>query len=108
VPQRIAQEPSYADRIAREHAIFDAELDVHALPAIYHYWSNRYLLPMEQALGFDHPYDFFAQSLLTAAKGATSTARFISLGAGNCDAESISHFACARSASRTSRSNAWT
>ncbi|HVF35338.1 MAG TPA: class I SAM-dependent methyltransferase [Candidatus Saccharimonadia bacterium] len=81
-------EQSYADRIAREHSIFDSEINVHALPAIYHYWSNRYLLEMEREFGFDHPYDFFARELArqtAIADGAPL--RFVSLGSGNCDAE---------------------
>lgn len=82
-----APESSYDERIARERAIFDGRLNVHDLPAIYHYWSNRHLLPMAQALGFDHPYDFFARALAEAAQRFRGPLKFVSLGAGNCDAE---------------------
>ena len=81
------QPATYAERIAREHAIFDGKTNVHDLPAIFHYWSNRHLLPMEQAFGFDHPYAFIAQALERVARRAGGTPRFVSLGSGNCEAE---------------------
>lgn len=77
----------YAARIAQEGRIFDSMAVVHDLPPIFHYWSNRWLLPMEQAMGYDHPYDFFARELAKVAARSRGTPRFVSLGCGNCDAE---------------------
>lgn len=78
----------YAARIEQENQRFANDRDVHALPAIYHYWSNKYLLPMELEFGARHPEDFLA-TYLHAAVSRTGSARprFVSLGAGNCDAE---------------------
>ena len=78
----------YQNRIAQENATFADQVDVHALPEIFHYWSNRYLLPMEQVFGFQHPEDFLAKHLLDSSR-RTGAARphFVSLGSGNCDAE---------------------
>ncbi len=87
LPQRLLAGRRYAERIAQEGRNFDERVVVHDLPMIFHYWSNRWLLPMEQAFGFDHPYAFFAQQLARAARGAIDTPRFVSLGCGNCDAE---------------------
>jgi len=79
---------SYAQRIAQERAIFSGQTTVHDLPPIFHYWSNKYLLPMEQQFGFSSPEDFFTKYLLEAAQRTRMRrARFISLGAGNSDAE---------------------
>jgi SAM-dependent methyltransferase len=78
----------YASRLAQENSRFAADLDVHALPEIFHYWSNKYLLPMQLEFGAKHPEDFIAQYLLRAARRTGSASpRFASLGAGNCDAE---------------------
>ena len=32
---------------------------VHALPDIFHYWSNRYLAPKLETFGASHPEAFF-------------------------------------------------
>ncbi len=81
-------EAAYLDRIAQETAIFADQVDVHALPEIFHYWSNRYLLPMEQQFGARHPEDFLALHLFEAARRTgAARPRFVSLGCGNCDAE---------------------
>jgi SAM-dependent methyltransferase len=78
----------YAARLARENARFAQDFDVHALPEIAHYWSNKYLLPMEREMGFSHPEEFLGNYLMEAAARTESRpARFVSLGAGNCDAE---------------------
>ena len=81
-------DPDYAARVQQEQDNFKHMVDVHALPDIFHYWSNKYLLPMLQAHGFSHPEDFFAKYLLEAAQRAGSDhPRFVSVGSGNCDAE---------------------
>jgi len=82
------EDNDYQARIAQEQEIFANQTQVHDLPEIFHYWSNKHLLPLEQAFGFDHPEDFLAKSLLQIARDAgLDDARFVSLGAGNCDAE---------------------
>ena len=82
----------YASRVAAERDIFAGQLQVHELPEIFHYWSNRYLRPINESFGFSHPEHFFQVWLARAydrVKQArpADTLRFISLGSGNCDAE---------------------
>lgn len=80
--------PEYAARIAAETTIFTDQTNVHDLPAIFHYWSNRHLRPILEQFGFSHPDDFFATYLMQACdRAGTRPARFISIGAGNCDTE---------------------
>jgi SAM-dependent methyltransferase len=88
-PQGISRSVDYDARAAEETERFERELVVHDLPAIYHYWSNKYLRPMvEQEFGFSHPEAFFAKHLVDAnARKQHTTARFLSIGAGNCDTE---------------------
>ena len=79
---------TYDSRIAAEIATFEHDEVVHNLPEIFHYWSNKYLLPMIRPFGFIHPDDFFIKQLAKAVPtDANTCARFISLGAGNCDTE---------------------
>jgi SAM-dependent methyltransferase len=79
---------NYDSRIAAEIANFEHDEVVHNLPEIFHYWSNKYLLPMIQPFGFIHPDDFFIKQLANAMpSSANAHAHFISIGAGNCDTE---------------------
>ena len=81
-----AQRAAYRCMVAIEQANYAAVETVHDLPAIYHYWSNKYLLPKVRAFGFSAGDDFYANQLeLSLVPGKTS--RFISIGAGNCDME---------------------
>lgn len=83
---------AYQHSLAEEKKIFESCHDVHKLPPIFHYWSNRHLLPKLQRFGFTSPADMFAQQLdLFCARRTASrpsrASRFLSLGAGNCDME---------------------
>jgi SAM-dependent methyltransferase len=81
----------YAGKIAAEVSRFRDDTDVHALPPIFHYWSNRYLRPKLESHGFSHPDAFFVANIeACCARSPASIAlgrRIISLGAGNCDTE---------------------
>lgn len=77
----------YAARIAQETSRFSAELDVNALPDIFHYWSNAYLRPMLEQFGYGHPEDFFAKCILAHANRHGLVPQVVSIGSGNCDAE---------------------
>ncbi|HSX58562.1 MAG TPA: class I SAM-dependent methyltransferase [Tahibacter sp.] len=78
----------YAERLRREQEIFADQIDINALPRIFHYWSHTYLRPKLEEFGCANPDEFFADALQAAAREAgVSPARFVSLGAGNCDTE---------------------
>jgi SAM-dependent methyltransferase len=78
----------YAERIASEKEIYRDCLDVHDLPGILHYWSNRYVRPKLEAFGFSTPDEMFRKY---AAKqfhnGRSEARRLASIGAGNCHLE---------------------
>jgi SAM-dependent methyltransferase len=84
---RVAVMSDYNARIEQETARFAGELDVNALPAMFHYWSNAYLRPLLESFGFSHPEDFFAKQILAHAATLGHPPRIISIGSGNCDAE---------------------
>ncbi len=78
---------SYQQRVAAEREYFDVCEEVHDLPPIFHYWSNRYLRPRLEALGTSHPDAFFTKYLAQCYRHGGGTRRFLSIGAGNCDTE---------------------
>jgi SAM-dependent methyltransferase len=87
-PTPSGSEHAYQERIAFEKSVFTNKVTVHDLPLIFHYWSNRYLRPLIESFGFSNPDAFFVRYLERAkVDAADRTARFISLGAGNCDLE---------------------
>ena len=79
---------TYEDRLNSERDRFDQELDVNALPPIFHYWSHTHLKPLFDEFDITHPDDWFAEHLYAAAAHDPSGKhRFASIGAGNCDTE---------------------
>lgn len=78
---------AYAQRVAAEAKTFDDCVNVHDLPAISHYWSDKYLSPKIKPFGFASALELFEQQLLRAGRTARDMPRFVSIGAGNCDTE---------------------
>ena len=78
----------YASRAAREIDIYTDQVEVHDLPEIFHYWSNKYLRPVLEQFGFSNPDDFFVTYLKQSRDEAGARpARFASVGSGNGDTE---------------------
>lgn len=77
---------SYAARLHVEKSIYHDCLDVHELPAIFHYWSNRYVRPKLEALGFSTPDEMFRKYAAERCRGS-GRKRLVSVGSGNCELE---------------------
>ncbi len=78
----------YEVRLAKEREIFSDQVNVHDLPEIFHYWSNKYLRPTFEQFGFSNPDEFFAKYLrLALIEHDADRACFASIGSGNCDTE---------------------
>src|SRR5437867_1263034 len=79
---------AYQSRVAAELSTFENCLEVHDLPAIFHYWSDGKIRPKLEAFGFSSPVGMFKKYLeeLCAAE-STHPLRFVSVGSGNCDLE---------------------
>lgn len=78
----------YQARVAEEKQTYQECTEVHELPLIFHYWSNRYLRPKLEAFGFSNPYDFFDKYLeIQCRREPSRQVRFVSIGSGNCDME---------------------
>ncbi|HTR00898.1 MAG TPA: class I SAM-dependent methyltransferase, partial [Candidatus Acidoferrum sp.] len=78
----------YQQRLAQEKQNFNDYLNVHDLPAIFHYWSNKYLAPKFRTFGITDPEQFY---LLYAEKFRQRfpdrNMTLLSIGCGNCDME---------------------
>jgi SAM-dependent methyltransferase len=79
---------TYRARIASEQAIYRDCVDVHNLPPIFHYWSDKHIRPRLESFGFSNPDGAFKKYFARQCRRVKSrTPRFVSIGAGNCDLE---------------------
>jgi len=84
----MASGSAYQSRIAAEQRFFKDCVDVHNLPEIFHYWSNKYVLPKLQALGFKGSIEFMIDPIQwQGERNPGRVIRCLSLGSGNCDQE---------------------
>lgn len=82
----------YGSRMKAEIKSFAKCEEVHDLPAIFHYWSNTWLLPKLSALGFTNHLELFEKQAIlhcqrNRANGSPRETEILSIGAGNCDDE---------------------
>jgi len=78
----------YSDRLENELAFYKDCPDVHELPDIFHYWSNKYLAPDMYRFGFSSPNEFFAHYILQSLSTLNhQVTHILSIGSGNCDLE---------------------
>ena len=85
---RPLEDPTYLARLGKEKKIYENCLDVHELPAIFHYWSDTYIRPKMEAFGFSNPNQLFCRSLEEQCQRRTAgDLRFVSIGSGNFDLE---------------------
>jgi SAM-dependent methyltransferase len=80
-------DPAYQQRMAQEQTRFDAEMCVHDLPDIFHYWSHNYLRPQLQAFGLENFNHFFVREIARANPDPTRPLRLVGVGSGDCATE---------------------
>src|SRR5437899_75336 len=74
----------YAARMQNEIQAYTAIENVHDLPPIAHYWSEKYLLPIFLPFGFRNSVEFFRNYIGRVCKDKpASTVLILSVGAGN-------------------------
>jgi SAM-dependent methyltransferase len=78
---------SYEAKVRAEKSFYRSCAEVHCLPEIFHYWSNRHMRPELLRFGFGSPNEMFRKFLGEQFNGQKRERRFLSLGAGNCDLE---------------------
>lgn len=78
----------HTERLKNEIEYYRNVETVHDLPEIFHYWSNKYLLPKFRKLGVEGVLDFYASYIIsTCQKKPHEIVHIISFGSGNCDLE---------------------
>jgi SAM-dependent methyltransferase len=78
----------YDARVAAELETYADQEEVHDLPEIYHYWSNRYVGPLLAEVGLSSLDGFWEREIAwVCARRGSERARLVSLGAGNGDIE---------------------
>ena len=81
------QSAAYWLRGCMERFAFNRTPLIHDLPQIFHYWSNTYLRPRLEAIGFSSPDDFFFRTIAAQAALWDGRLRCLSVGAGRCETE---------------------
>ena len=79
----------YQSRIASELENFNDCTNVHELPEIFHYWSNKHLAPKKfHQFGITDPEQFFSLYVQKFQHAhPDQMIQIVSLGSGNCDME---------------------
>lgn len=78
----------YSDRVASQIAQYAETVNMHDLPAIFHFWSHRYLLPAMQAV-FESPrvIDVYLSACLAASSNGPRSVLSIGCGDGSIEIE---------------------
>ena len=88
VRRRLFGRQEYAAKLVKEQLFYDSCTNVHELPEIFHYWSNKYLLPKHKPFGITDPEQFFFLYCARHCENKEGLVRIVSIGCGNCDMES--------------------
>jgi len=79
---------AYAQRVEAEQLFYRHVTNVHELPAIFQYWSDRHIRPMIEEFGFSDPEELYSEYWVRGARAnGDAPPVFLSIGAGNCDTE---------------------
>ena len=78
----------YKQKLKEEIGVYKNKVNIHELPDIFHYWSNKYLLPLIQSYGFDSINDIYIyHATMICNRDKKRIFRLVSIGAGNCENE---------------------
>lgn len=79
----------YETRLRQQQEQYATGAEIHGLPEIYHYWSNRYIAPyIQQVFGTKSITEIYAHPLAHMLDGGGArTRKFVSIGSGDCSEE---------------------
>lgn len=87
-PGNGSADTDYLRRMEAERQSFNDCANVHDLPEIFHYWSEKHLAPKKfHQFGITDPDQFFFLYCKKMAEKKSGPLRMVSIGAGNCDME---------------------
>lgn len=82
------RDSTYSERLHKEIEHFKSVENVHDLPEIFHFWSNKYVRPkLEEVIGVSGFEDFYVKYISQYADHPGKHIEITSLGAGNADME---------------------
>jgi ubiquinone/menaquinone biosynthesis C-methylase UbiE len=75
---------TYEERLKAELHVFSAKQQIYDLPAIAHYWSNKFLVPMIEPLGFRNSMEMFRNHIAqVCARYPDQTCSVLSIACGD-------------------------
>ena len=78
----------YQARLSAQKQQYNVGEEIHDLPPIFHYWSNKYLRPkLEAVFDVSTVCDFYAKPFLELSRNNHNSLRFVSIGSGDCTYE---------------------
>jgi SAM-dependent methyltransferase len=78
----------YNTRLSEQKQQYKSGEDIHDLPNIFHYWSNKYLKPkVESVFGVSAVSDFYARPFCELFSINQNELKFVSVGSGDCGQE---------------------
>jgi len=78
----------YENRLERQKHQYAEGAEIHALPAVFHYWSNKYLRPrIEEIFNVSTVRDFYANGFAELLSTKPDHLKFVSIGSGDCSTE---------------------
>jgi ubiquinone/menaquinone biosynthesis C-methylase UbiE len=78
----------YAQKLEQQKQQYQAGEEIHDLPDIFHYWSNKYLLPkLVNVFGCTQISDFYVNAFADLFAGGNEQVRLVSIGSGDSDLE---------------------
>lgn len=78
----------YKKKIQEQIDQFNCKNKYQQLPEIFHYWSNKYVVPMLQAvIGVNNNIEFYTKNLADCLQGNPAPPELLSIGCGECETE---------------------
>ena len=78
---------TFKQKLEKELEVFTKKKSVHDLPAIFHYWSHKYLKPKFDEMGIRGIAEFLADNIAMLCRKQEGAVRIFSIGAGHCETE---------------------
>lgn len=79
---------TYATKLQAQIEQYREVKDIHDLPDIFHFWSNKHLRPrINHVMGVDSIVDVYARPFAAALEANDGNRRLLSIGAGDCSVE---------------------
>lgn len=79
---------TYQKKIAEQIEQFTDKNRYQELPEIFHYWSNKYVVPMlQEVFGVNNNIEFYTKHFIDRLRANPAANRLLSIGCGECETE---------------------